>query len=82
MTVPAFPRPTAAQLQKIQEIAERTLSAQEFAEMLAVPYSEEERRSARENIRWFCRRYKTAGERLAWARRAYARCRRSLDTEA
>ena len=58
---------------RIQAIAERTLSAEEFRAALAVPLGEAEEEEARSLIRWFRRRYPTPADRLAYARRAYRR---------
>jgi hypothetical protein len=58
---------------KLRAIAERTLTPEEWAERAAVPIGPEELQRSRELIRWFRRRYPTAGERLAYVRRAYAR---------
>jgi hypothetical protein len=58
---------------KLRALADRTLSAEEWAERAAVPIGPEELQQSRELIRWFRRRYPTVGERLAYVRRAYAR---------
>jgi len=58
---------------RIQAIAERTLSAEEFRAARAVPRGEAEEEEARSLIRWFRRRYPTPADRLSYARRAYRR---------
>jgi len=71
--VKAFAPPSPKAIARIQAIAERTLSAEEFRDALAVPLGEAEEEEARALIRWFRRRYPTPGDRLAYARRAYRR---------
>jgi hypothetical protein len=68
-----FPPPTPAAVARIHALAERTLSPEEVRAALAVPLGEAEKEEARSLIRWFCRRYSTPAERLAYARRAYRR---------
>lgn len=63
---------------RLRGISERRLSAAEVEAALRVPLSKEEEEGIIELIQWFRRRYPTAGERLAYARRAYARWMRSL----
>jgi hypothetical protein len=63
--------PSPAALARIRDLADRPLSAEEFAARLAIPISEEERRETRQLIRWFQRRYPTPHERLRSARRLY-----------
>jgi hypothetical protein len=58
---------------RLRALAERTLSPEEWAERVAIPVGPEELQQSRELIRWFRRRYPTAGERLAYLRRAYSR---------
>lgn len=67
---PRLPPHVAA---RIDEVVNRRLSAEELAEALSVPMTDDELTERRAQIAWFRRRYPTAGERLAWARRAYAR---------
>jgi hypothetical protein len=57
--------------------ANRELPLEEWKAQLAIPLSPEEIENNRALVRWFCRRYPTAAERLAYARRAYARWMRS-----
>ena len=62
-----------ALVEEIRRIAERRLSPEEFEAMLAVPVDAEERARTLELVDWFCRRYPTGAERLAYVRRAYRR---------
>lgn len=57
----------------LREEADRPLSTEEFVSRLHVPIGERERQEGEALIRWFTRRYPTAGERLAYARQAYRR---------
>jgi len=66
-------RPSAAALARVRALMERRLSAEEARAALAVPLGEIEEDDSRSLIRWFRRRYPTPAERLAYARRAYAR---------
>lgn len=56
---------------------QRTLSTEEATAYLTAPVSDAERAQAFELVRWFRRRYPTGAERLAYARQAYRRWRRS-----
>jgi hypothetical protein len=67
----------AATRARLRELYERPLSPEEYLARLAIPISDEERQETLELVRWFRRRYPTPGERLAWARRAYARWARN-----
>lgn len=62
-----------ALVEEIRRIAERRLSAEEFQARLAVPIDAEERERVLALVDWFCRRYPTGEERLAYVRRAYRR---------
>lgn len=62
-----------ALVEEIRRIAERRLSAEEFQALLAVPIDAEERERVLALVDWFCRRYPTGSERLAYVRRAYRR---------
>lgn len=74
MSEPPVVRPAdAATRARLRALHDEPLSREEFLARLAIPVSDEERRETLELVRWFCRRYPTPGERLAWARRAYAR---------
>ena len=58
---------------RLRAISERQLTAEEAEAYLSVPMSDEEREDVLSLVRWFCRRYPTGAERLAYVRRAYAR---------
>ena len=66
-------RPDPETLARIRTLAERTLTADEVRAALAIPLGADEEAEARALIRWFCRRYATPAERLAYVRRAYRR---------
>jgi hypothetical protein len=58
------------------------LPPEEFERRLAIALAElegEELENVASHIRWFCRRYPTPQERLAYARRAYARWTKGRD---
>lgn len=57
----------------LRDLAERRLSPEEFAAALAIPLGEDEREESISLIDWFCRRYPTPAERLAYVRRAHRR---------
>jgi len=61
-------------------LSERQLSPEEFRAALAIPLGEAEEEESRSLIRWFCRRYPTPAERLAYVRRAYRRWTTSRPT--
>lgn len=65
--------PSQAALEAARRFTERTLAADAFDAYVNAPVSEEEREEALRLIRWFSKRYRTAAERLAYARKAYAR---------
>lgn len=65
--------PSPEALARVRALADRVLDAEEFRRLLAVPIGEAEEEEARLLIRWFCRRYPTPAERLAYCRRAYRR---------
>ena len=75
---PPLERPGPDLVKRLREFAERKLSPAEFDAMVNAPMSAEEREHAQDLIRWFTRRYPTPAERLAYARRAYARWKRSM----
>jgi hypothetical protein len=53
-----------------REINERELSPEEFDRKVLAGLADEQDLAERiELVRWFCRRYPTAGERLSYARR-------------
>lgn len=66
----------AALLHAVREGAERVLTPEEFEAWVNAPMAEDERLELLDLVRWFTTRYPTAGERLAYARRAYARTKR------
>ncbi len=66
-------QPSPETLAHIRELAERRLSPEEVEARLRVPLGDDERRDILSLIDWFCRRYPTPAERLAYARRAYRR---------
>jgi hypothetical protein len=53
--------------------ANRQLTREEVDAWLSTPISDEERAHVLELVDWFCRRYPEPADRLAYARRAYAR---------
>jgi len=65
--------PSQAALEMARQFTERTLTADAFEAYVNAPVSEEEREEALRLVRWFSKRYRTATERLAYARKAYAR---------
>lgn len=72
MTPRAFKQPTQEERQLLEELAKRSLTAAEFDAYVNAPMTEDERADIRAKIEWFSRRYPTARERLAAARRQYA----------
>ena len=58
---------------RLKAMAERPLPLDEWYRRLAIPLSPEEIEHTREAVRWFRRRYPTAGERLAYVRRVHQR---------
>jgi len=66
-----FPSETA--VQSVRRFTERTLAADAFNAYVDAPVSEDERQETLRLIHWFSKRYRTPAERLAYARRAYAR---------
>lgn len=61
---------------------DRRLSPAEARAYLEAPLTDVERDGVLELVRWFCRRYPTPIERLAYVRRAYARWQRTQGTAA
>ena len=72
-------RPSAETIAHIRELAERRLSPEEVQASLRIPLGDDERQEILSLIDWFCRRYPTPAERLAYARRAYRRWTRRVD---
>lgn len=58
---------------RIAHLIDRPISAAELREALERPLPDHEREEIRALSRWFCRRYPTPRERLAYARQAYRR---------
>jgi hypothetical protein len=56
---------------------ERRLSPAEARAYLDAPLTDAEREDVRALVAWFCRRYQAPIDRLAYARRAYARWQRT-----
>ena len=73
-----MPLPSAESLERIREIAERTLTAAELDAYVSAPMTEAEREEILNSVAWYRRRYPTAGERLAAARRAFIQWTRSV----
>ena len=65
--------PSLKTRKRLIAVAERRLTPREVREALAIPLTDSEREESLSLIRWFRRRYPTAGERLAYVRRAYRR---------
>ena len=66
--------PVSAEVRRrLAEIADRPLTDEEVRAYLAVPVSDEQREEILALVDWFCRRYPTGAERLAYVRRAYRR---------
>jgi hypothetical protein len=57
----------------VRRLLDRTLPADEFQRLLAIPLTDAERDDTRALVRWFTRRYPTPAERFAYIRRARAR---------
>jgi hypothetical protein len=57
----------------VRTLLGRTLTADEFLRLLAIPLTDAERDDTRALVRWFTRRYPTPAERFAYIRRARAR---------
>lgn len=61
---------------RVRELFERRVSADEVRGALERPVSEEERDEVLSLVRWFRRRYPTGADRLAYVRHAYSRWRK------
>jgi hypothetical protein len=72
--------PSPEALARVREIAERQLTAEELDAYVHAPMSEAERQEILESIAWFTKRYPTAGDRLAAARRAYIQWAKGMPT--
>jgi hypothetical protein len=66
-------RLSATTRDRLLEMAERRLSADEVRDATLIPISDREREEVLSLVRWFCRRYPTPLDRLAYVRRAYLR---------
>jgi hypothetical protein len=75
---PQFVPPSPEDVARVRELAERRLTAEEFNAYVNAPMSRAELEGIWESIDWFTRRYPTVLERLAYARRAYERWKRSF----
>jgi hypothetical protein len=62
---------------QLAEQANRELSVEEWRAQAAIPLLPEEIEHTWALVRWFRGRYPTAADRLAYARRAYARWHRA-----
>jgi hypothetical protein len=72
MSDPRFmKRPSPEVLDRVAAIAGRELSVEEFDAYVKAPMSQDERCEILDSFAWFTKRYPTAGERLAAARRGY-----------
>ncbi len=71
-----FEPPPPELVAAVRREAERTLDRAEWEAARAVPIPGEERAEVLAMIAWFTRRYPTALERLAWARRQHAAAKR------
>jgi hypothetical protein len=67
----------ASALARARELADRRVSAEEFRRASSEPLSTAERDEVLSLVRWFCRRYPTAADRLAYVRRTYERWTRT-----
>jgi hypothetical protein len=61
--------PDAEAMRRVRVLAERQMGAEEFEAYVKAPMSTEEREEILASVAWFTRRYPTAGQRLAAARR-------------
>lgn len=66
-----------AALARARKLADRRISAAELRHAEREPLSPAERAETLALVRWFCRRYPTPADRLAYVRRAYRRWTRS-----
>lgn len=67
-------RPATAEVrERLMALHEAPMDVAEFIRRADAPLSEAEVAEARALVAWFTRRYPTGAERLAYARRAYAR---------
>lgn len=64
-----LPIPDAEAIQLVRALADRPMGVEEFEAYVNAPMSDEEREEILASVSWFMRRYPTAGQRLAAARR-------------
>lgn len=64
---------TTAERAQIRALHEAPMDVAEFIRRADAPLTEAEVAEVRALVAWFTRRYPTGAERLAYARRAYAR---------
>jgi hypothetical protein len=62
---------------RLAKLIDRRVSPAELREALDTPLTDAEREDILALSRWFCKRYPTPLERLAYIRRAYTRWQRS-----
>jgi hypothetical protein len=62
-----------ARAARARAFADRSLSREEVEQGLRTPIGDDERAEVLSLVAWFCRRYPTPLERLAYERRAYRR---------
>jgi hypothetical protein len=60
----------------VRAAVDRQVSLEELRGALLDPIGGDERDEVLSLVRWFCRRYPTGAERLAYVRQAYARWQR------
>jgi hypothetical protein len=63
--------PSPEAIERVRQLAERRMSAEEFEAYVHAPMTEAERQEILESVAWFTKRYPTPAERLAAARHAY-----------
>jgi hypothetical protein len=68
---PLMKLPPVEALRRVQDLAERRLSAEEFDAYVHAPMSDSERQEILDSVAWFTKRYPTPAARLSAARRAY-----------
>lgn len=66
---------TAEERARLTALHEAPTDVAEFVRRSDAPLTDEELAATRALVAWFTRRYPTGAERLAYARRAYARWR-------
>ena len=68
-----YPAVTDELRARMAAMAEEPIDPAQWRARAAIPISDEEREETLALVRWFCRRYPTADDRLAYVRRAYRR---------